>query len=95
MTNENKMNFLWTCCGAAGKASEITAPEIDRTCPKCGSKMILIDGRGFINSGTHSFWAKCQSCGELEKFSDYELWKSLWTKNIRKTLENKENKSEA
>ena len=90
MTNENKMNFLWTCNGAAGKASEITTPEIDRTCPKCGSKMILIDGRGFINSGTHSFWAKCQSCGELEKFNDLKLWKKLWHKCVKDDTEKKQ-----
>ena len=69
------MHFLWTCCGAAGKSMEITAPIIDRTCPVCNTNMILIDGRGFINSGTHSFWAKCPNCGKLEKFNDYDLWK--------------------
>jgi len=50
--------------------------------------MELIDGRGFINSGTHSFWTKCSNCGELEKFSDYDLWKKLWTNSIQKSLNN-------
>ena len=90
MTNENKMNFLWTCNGAVGKASEITAPEIDRTCPKCGSKMILIDGRGFINSGTHSFIAECPKCKEKEKFDDLKLWEKLWHKCVKDETEKRQ-----
>ena len=79
----NKMNFLWSCCGAAGKTTQIDAPEIDKSCPECNSKMILIDGRGFINSGTHSFIAQCPNCHKKEKFSDYELWKKLWGKCVK------------
>ena len=79
----NKMNFLWTSNGVAGKGVEIEAPEIDKTCPKCNSKMILIDGRGFINSGTHTFIAQCPNCHQKEKFSDIKLWNMLWRKRIK------------
>ena len=78
--NIKKMKITWSCCGAAGGSAEITPPQIDRICQKCGYKMELIDGRGFINSGTHTFLAQCPECGEKEKLDDTKLWENLWKK---------------
>ena len=71
----NKMALTYTCCGMAGKTTEITPPDINKLCPECNNPMNLIDGRGFSNSGTHTFVAECTKCQHKEKFSDYELWK--------------------
>lgn len=68
------MKFMYGCFGA-GVETKITASETDKICPKCNHKMQLIDGRGLLNSGTHSFLCECPKCGEKEKFSDYKLWK--------------------
>lgn len=69
----NKMNFSYGCHGAE-MVFKIDAPEIDKICPECNSKMTLIDGRGLYNSGTHSFLAECKECGNKEKFSDNDFW---------------------
>lgn len=71
---QNNMSFLYGGLGA-GITKEIKAPKIEKYCSHCKKRMILIDGRGLINSGKHSFTAQCSECKKIEKFSDYELWK--------------------
>ena len=71
---QNNMSFSYGGLGA-GITKEIKAPKIEKYCLHCKKRMILIDGRGLINSGTHTFLAKCTECGKKEKFQDDEIWK--------------------
>ncbi len=75
---QNNMIFSFGGLGA-GMEREIKAPKIEIFCPYCKKRMILIDGRGLLNSGRHSFTAQCPECKKIEKFSDYELWKRCLT----------------
>ena len=69
------MKLNYSCCGFCGVTKEIVPPEINKVCPNCNSRMILIDSRGLHNSGSHTFTAECPNCKYKEKFSDYKLWK--------------------
>lgn len=87
---ENNMTFSYGGLGA-GITKTIRAPEIDKYCPNCQTRMILIDGRGLINSGTHTFLAQCPECGITKKFKNYDLWKNLWKKWVKKETKQREN----
>lgn len=80
---EKKMKFSWGCHGATGFSGKIPVPEIALKCENCGETMDLISGIGLINSGTHTFIAKCPKCHKAQKFNDDTLWKECLHKSLK------------